>query len=156
MRSLSLLRSWPARRWATAIGVAVAYVLVVAVSTAMIDTPIFGRDVPTTWWAWPALLVAAALSGLLTASYVRAPGVATTTDEAGTRRGMLGAFLTWFAVGCPVCNKIALLVLGYAGAMTWFAPIQPFLWVAAIVALVWALRVRLRGEVACALPVPAR
>ena len=136
----------------------VAYVLTVGISTAMIDTPVFGREIPTTWWAWPALLVAAPLAGLLTATYVRVPGGASGGDpsDTGARRGMVGAVLTWFAVGCPVCNKIALLVLGYAGAMTWFAPIQPLLWVLAIGALVWALSVRLRGEVAGALPVPAR
>ena len=157
MRSLSLLRTWPARRWWIAVGVAVAYVLIVGISTAMIETPVFGRDVPTTWWAWPALIIAAALSGLLTATYVRVPGgTSDAQGETGTRRGMVGALLTWFAVGCPVCNKIALLVLGYAGAMTWFAPLQPFLWMGAIVALVWALAVRLRGEVSCALPVAAR
>ena len=67
--------------------------------------------------------------------------------------GIAGSMLAWFAVGCPVCNKLALLALGYSGAITWFAPVQPFLALAAMVltgaALVW----RLRGQVAC--PVPA-
>ena len=34
----------------------------------------------------------------------------------------IGAFL---AIGCPVCNKIALVLLGTSGAMTVFAPLQP-------------------------------
>lgn len=132
------------------------YLLVVAFSTAMIDNPVFGRDVATTWWAWPALIIAAPLTGLLTATYVRDPAAEPAVSEPGSKRGMLGAVLTWFAVGCPVCNKIALLALGYAGAKTWFAPVQPFLFLIAVVALVWALGVRLRGEVSCAVPQPAR
>lgn len=67
----------------------------------------------------------------------------------GSRLGVAGGVLAWFAVGCPVCNKLALLALGYAGAITWFAPLQPLLAVAALVltgvALVW----RLRGQIAC-------
>lgn len=67
----------------------------------------------------------------------------------GSRLGVAGGVLAWFAVGCPVCNKLALLALGYAGAITWFAPLQPVLAAAALVltgvALVW----RLRGQIAC-------
>lgn len=154
------LASWPARRWAFAGLVAAAYLLVVALSTALIDNPVFGRAIPPTWWAWPALVVAAVLTGLLAATYLRRPGQAGTAvedHELGSRRGVLGAALTWFAVGCPVCNKVALLVLGYAGALTWFQPLQPILYAAAVTALVWALRVRLRGELACPVdPRPAR
>jgi hypothetical protein len=62
--------------------------------------------------------------------------------------------LTYFAVGCPVCNKLVLLALGSAGAMTLFEPFQPVLQVTAVVLLVWALRGRLRGEVACPAPTP--
>ena len=65
------------------------------------------------------------------------------------RPGTLGGFLTFFAVGCPVCNKIVLLALGYTGALRWFAPVQPLLAIAGIGLLAWALRSRLRAEVAC-------
>jgi hypothetical protein len=34
--------------------------------------------------------------------------------------------------------------------MAWFEPVQPLLQLAALVLLAWALRVRLRGEIACA------
>jgi hypothetical protein len=46
-----------------------------------------------------------------------------------------------------------LLLLGYAGALQWFAPVQPYLAVVALVLMAWALRERLAGERAC--PVPA-
>ena len=62
---------------------------------------------------------------------------------------MAGVALAWFAVGCPVCNKIALLALGYSGALTWFAPAQPYLAAAALLLTAGALVVRLRGQVYC-------
>ena len=61
--------------------------------------------------------------------------------------------LSFLAVGCPVCNKIALLALGYSGALQWFAPLQPVLALAGVALLAWALRARLRGAVTCPVPV---
>lgn len=150
----AVLLTWPARRWLVALATAAGCVLVVAIPTDLIDTPVFGREVPPTWWAWPSLLVSSLLAGLLVATYVRAPAQ---PDRPSSRRGgWAGALLTYFAVGCPVCNKLVLFALGSAGAMTWFEPFQPVLQVAAVLLLVWALRSRLRGELSCPVPsVPA-
>jgi hypothetical protein len=145
---LDALRSWTARRWLSAAAAAVGTVLVVAVPTAMIPNPVFGREIPVTWWSWPTLAVTAVLGGLLAATYVRAPGEAS-GPSALDRRGTAGGLLTFFAVGCPVCNKLVLLALGYTGALQWFAPVQPLLAVGGLVLLGWALRVRLRGQLAC-------
>jgi hypothetical protein len=57
-----------------------------------------------------------------------------------------------FAVGCPVCNKPALLLLGSAGAVSWFAPLQPVLGGLAIVVLLVAVVLRLRRQASCAVP----
>ena len=65
---------------------------------------------------------------------------------------MAGTLLSFFAVGCPVCNKLVLLALGTSGAMSFFAPLQPILAVASIGLMAYAVRTRLRGEVACAVP----
>lgn len=148
---LLVLRGWSPRRWSVAALAALGTVLLIGLPTVLIPNPVFGREIPMTWWAWPTLLVAAVLSGLLTATYVREPGLSRLVEDDGTRSGMVGGVLTFFAVGCPVCNKLVLLALGSAGAMQWFAPVQPLLAVAAVVALAWALHVRLRGERACAL-----
>ena len=63
-----------------------------------------------------------------------------------------GGLLSLFAVGCPVCNKVVVAVLGVSGAMSVWAPIQPLLGVASLVLLGYALRRRLVLERACALP----
>jgi hypothetical protein len=149
LRMLDALRPWTRRRWVAAATASVVTALVVALPTAMIPTPVFGREIPTTWWAWPVLAVTSVLSGLLFATYVREPGDPASGDAGIDRRGAAGGLLAFFAVGCPVCNKLALVALGYAGALQWFAPVQPFLAVAGIGLLTWALRARLRGQLAC-------
>ena len=150
------VRLWSLRRWLSAAAATVVTALVVAVPTAMVPTPVFGREVPTTWWAWPVLALTSVLSGLLFATYVREPGATTTTAASIDRRGAAGGLLTFFAVGCPVCNKLALIALGYAGALRWFAPVQPFLAVAGVALLAWALRARLQGQLACPTPTPTQ
>jgi uncharacterized membrane protein (DUF485 family) len=155
--------AWSMRRWLVAAGSALGYALLIAIPTDLIDTPVFSREVPPTWWSWPALVVSSVLAGLLTATYVAAPSTTDAADEPDSEHGVdldrsakggyLGGFLTFFAVGCPVCNKLVLLALGTSGALTWFEPVQPVLSLAAIGVLAWALRARLRGEVACAVPI---
>ena len=155
---LSVMRQWSGRRWWIAIGAGLATMLVVALPTAVIPNPIFGRSVETTWWSYPIVIVTGILGGLLLATYIREPVPGqeeAATDEQEADRpltiGAVGGLISFFAVGCPVCNKIVLIALGASGAITWFAPIQPFLAVASVVLMTWALRARLRGETACSL-----
>lgn len=148
MQMLSAIRQWPRRRWIVAGAWAVGTVLAVALPTALVPNPVFGRAIPPASWAWPVLVVTAVLAGLLAATYVRAGE----PEHGVPRAGMLGGLLTYVAVGCPVCNKFALLALGYTGAVQWFAPVQPLLAVAGIAILGFALRRRLAGEVACPMP----
>lgn len=147
------LRSWPARRWWFALGAAAMTVLVVAVPTDMIDTPLFTRDVPVTWWAWPVLIVNAILAGLVGATYVARRDEA---KRSGGAWGVVGGLATFFAVGCPVCNKLVLLALGYAGALQFFEPIQPYLAGSAIALLAAAFVLRVARERTCPLPAAAR
>lgn len=148
MRALDGLRLWTVRHWAVAVLSTLATAVLVAVPTAVLPTPWFWREIPTPAWAYPVLGLVAVLSGLVAATYVRAP------DGPGGRRASAGALLGFFAVGCPVCNKLVLLVLGYTGALTWFEPVQPFLAVLAVAGLTAALRIRLRNAVACRVPAP--
>jgi len=129
-------------------------VLAVGLPTDVIANPVFGRQgTPVEPWAVPVLVITAVLSGLLFATYFQARDNVATDDVVGldrpSRFGGLGGVLSFFAVGCPICNKVVVIALGTSGALTWFAPVQPFLGVVALGLLAWALRVRLRGEVAC-------
>ncbi|SEW10503.1 hypothetical protein SAMN05421595_1276 [Austwickia chelonae] len=150
-RPLIAMAGWSRRHWVTAALAALVTVLVVGIPSAMIPTPLFGRSVPVTPWSWPVLAVTGLLSGLIVATYVRDHDTSAEPDPL-SRRGTVGGLLAFFAVGCPVCNKVVLLALGSTGAMQWFAPVQPFLAVAGMMLLSWALVVRLRGQVACPTP----
>jgi hypothetical protein len=141
---------WDRRRIAVAVAAAAGSAVVIGVATVLIPNSLFARDIPPVWWDYPVWILTAVLIGMLIASYVRGPDV-----EAERRSGVLGGaggILGWFAVGCPVCNKIALLALGYTGALTYFAPLQPILAALSIVLLVVAVIIRLKGQYACPVP----
>jgi len=145
------LAHWPLRRWGTAAAAAVVAALAIGLPTDVIPNPVFGRPVDITWWSYPVLVITAVLSGLLVATYVRDPDMGPPTDELDSagRAGGIGGLLTFFAVGCPTCNKIAVVALGSTGALDWFAPAQPLLAIASIVLLMWALQSRLQNAISC-------
>ena len=146
----SALTQWPVRRWLAALGAAVITYLIVAIPTDLIDTPLFTREVPPTWWSFPVLAVTAVLTGLVAATYVaREPSPE--TDRHG-RFGAAGAAVSFFAVGCPVCNKLVLLALGASGAMQYFEPIQPLLAAGSVALLTWAFHQRATSEDRCRVP----
>ena len=68
--------------------------------------------------------------------------------------GTVAGLGTFLAIGCPVCNKIALVLLGASGALTVFAPLQPLIGAASLGllagTLAWRFRLRARGG-ACAI-----
>lgn len=167
------LRTLSARQWGAAAVATVLFGGLLGLATVLIPNSLFVREIPPVWWNYPVWIATSVLSGMLVATYVRqdvggaaSPSVGSgdfgddddNTPEArrSSRLGFVGAFLAWFAVGCPVCNKLALLALGYSGAITWFAPVQPFLAILALVLTAVALVVRLRGQVACVLPTPRK
>ncbi len=146
----SALRAWGTRQWLVAFAAAIGTALLVGLATVLVPNGFFRRDISPEPWNYPIWLLTAVLTGLLFATYTRVPGQADAAAERPEGRfGWLGTVLAWFAVGCPVCNKLALLALGYTGAMTYFAPVQPFLAAAAVLLLGYALVQRLAGQVAC-------
>lgn len=160
---LVALKGWSATRWWFAAAMALVSALVIGLPTDVIPNPVFGRQgTPVEPWAVPVLVVTAVLSGLLFATYLRpdADTVSTAADDERLDRpgrfGGAGGLLAFFAVGCPICNKLVVVALGTSGALTWFAPVQPYLGVIALALLAWALRVRLRGELACAVDASER
>lgn len=151
---LTAVMLWPAKRWGTAVVVAIATFFVIGIPTAVISNPVFGRAIGVTAWSMPVLIATSVLSGMLFATYVRMDSVV--TDEIPAKVGSVGGFLAYLAVGCPVCNKIALVALGSTGAIQYFAPVQPYLGAAGVLLLMYALRKRLVNEAQCSLPKPKK
>lgn len=152
--TLAPLRTWSHRRWALAAASGLVIAFLVALPTAVIPNPIFGRAIEVTWWSYPVVVITGALGGLLFATYLReGPAPEVDAPEAGSDRasklGAAGTLISFFAVGCPVCNKLVLIALGATGAVTWFAPLQPILALLSVVLMIIALRIRLRNESSC-------
>ena len=173
--SVDALRWWGARLWAVAAAASLGIALLLGYATVLIPNDVFTREIPPPPWNYPVWIATSLLSGLLLASYVRAapggaaepsvedprltecaPRTAVEPADKPSRWGLAGGLLAWFAVGCPVCNKIALLALGYSGAITYFAPVQPLLAAVALAATALALVFRLSGQVECLLPARPR
>ena len=144
------LFSWSRKRWIVAISVAFLTYLFIALPTAVIKNPIFGREIGVTSWSVTVIVISSILTGLLTATYVK--NEFSDENPRQLKIGGAGALLSYFAVGCPVCNKLALVALGYSGAIQYFAPIQPYLALAGIALLMYSLRMRLNNEYSCSLP----
>lgn len=146
---------------------ALAYGLVAAI----IPNPVFGRSVPPTDASIAIWLLSAPLMGIIGATYSSPWAPATSPiillsddgsvvsrgssvrvpadDERATWLGGVASFGAFLAIGCPVCNKLALLLLGTSGALSVWAPIQPVLGAISlgllVATVVWRLRLRASG-----------
>lgn len=135
---LQTFRSFGPRGWLFALaGSAVALVLV-GVPTAIIDTPLFARMTPIRDQDYAIWVATAILAGLIAGTFGAATGSGQTAFASG---GVLSAF----AVGCPICNKLVVLLIGTSGALTFFAPFQLYLGLAGLVLLGWTLWLRMNA-----------
>ena len=136
---------WPARRWLVVAVAAALAALTLGVPTDLVPTPLFRRMSPIAWWDYPIWVASAALAGLIAATYIGPGGAASGREKTAVGGGLL----SYLAVGCPTCNKLAVLALGAGGASSYFAPVQPFLGLAGLGVLAATLAWRLRGLASC-------
>lgn len=140
-----MLRGWTGRQWVVAVAAAVVTAVVIGVPTGIIRTTLYTRMTPVLWWNYPVWAATALLEGVLLATYIRAQG----TGRVSSGKATTGGVLSFLAVGCPVCNKAVVLAVGVSGALSYWAPFQPFLAVVSLALLGFALRQRLRGMKSC-------
>jgi hypothetical protein len=95
------------------------------------------------------LTVTAGLIGLILANR---PEPSDQTD-AEDRKTLWSGFVSFLAVGCPVCNQAVVALVGTSGALSWWAPVQPAVGMIAVALLVWTLRQRLRTFQLTACPI---
>ncbi|MFC8374184.1 hypothetical protein ACFUIT_40650 [Streptomyces sp. NPDC057239] len=149
-RAGAALRGWRFRQWAVAGVGALATAVLVGAPTDVVPNPLFGRSVPVQWWNYPALAVTAVLAGIVLSTYVRRPSTSPQPKPSdGGRLGAIGGVLSFFAVGCPVCNKLVLVLLGASGALSYWAPLQPLLALLSAGLLAEAALRRLSLQTAC-------
>ncbi|HEX6660066.1 MAG TPA: hypothetical protein VF065_18370 [Ilumatobacter sp.] len=133
----SALRAIGWRSWAFGAMAASAAALVIAVPTRLVANPWFSRMTPTRPQDYVFLVVSSVLLGA-----TLAVGRHRTVSGA---RPLAGGVATYLAVGCPVCNKVVVMLLGTGGAMTWFAPLQPVIAAVGVLVLATALRSGVRS-----------
>jgi hypothetical protein len=111
------------------------------IPTAIIPNPLFDRIIdagPSNYFFWASTSI---VTGALLATYA----LPRTVKDRAAEAGLGGGFLAYLAVGCPLCNKAVVALLGTSGAVTIFEPIQPFLGALGLFLASIALAVRLRG-----------
>jgi len=143
------LAALPAVTWLRAVPYAAVAVLLIGIPSDLIDTPIFGRPVPTRPIDYVILAVTAALIGLIFA--IRVPDDPSAGDDT---KPVWGGFVSFLAVGCPVCNQAVVALVGTSGALSWWAPVQPVVGLVAIAILLYALKRRLETYQLLACPIP--
>lgn len=131
--------------WCRAVALATMSGLALAIPTRLVPNDFFSRMTPTrpldyVFWVASSVLLGLTLS-------MRTPS----RNVSGPVAGGLGTFL---AVGCPICNKVVVAMLGVSGALSYFAPLQPLLGTAALVLLVVTLRRRASALAVPACPIP--
>ncbi len=127
------------RGWLLAAAGAAGTLLLIGTVAAIFDNPYFTRMTEVraqdyAFWAASALLV-----GLTAGTF----GIGSLGGHGGKLiAGGVGADL---AVGCPICNKIIVALIGTSGALTFFAPAQLLIGFASIALLTWTLVLRSRA-----------
>jgi hypothetical protein len=151
----------PGRTWVRALLYSGIALIVIGVPTDLIDTPVFGRPVDTKavdYVIWP---LSAALIGLILAIRPERITEADDADRSSVRmdgqdtRAAWGGLASFLAVGCPVCNQLVVALIGTSGALSWWAPVQPLLGLAAVALLLYTLRLRLRTHQLQSCPIPS-
>ena len=140
---------WTWQRWVVAALAAGLAAVLIGVPTGIIHTSFYTRMTPVLWWNYPIWIASSILTGIVAATYVRA---GEESPKRVTGRVGLGSVLSLFAVGCPICNKLVVALIGVSGALDLWAPIQPVLGLVSVGLLAYAVRLRVSREVACAVP----
>jgi hypothetical protein len=125
---------------------AVASALVIGIPTDVVPNPWFKRMTPIEPEQYAFWILTSLLTGTLLATYLPAGRGIASSSVGG---GVLGIL----AVGCPICNKAIVALLGVSGTLNLFAPVQPVIGALGVAVLGAAVAIRARAFArGCAAP----
>lgn len=133
-----VLYGFSARSWAIAVLGSAGSLLLLGIPAAIIKTPFFVRMTPVRLQDYIVWSITAILVGLIVGTYTL-PAQASCQGKVTA-----GGILSFLAIGCPICNKLVVLLLGISGALAFFAPLQLYIGIASVVLLAWTLWLRVR------------
>ena len=140
-------RNLGVRGWAVALLAAIGVAFITGLPTAVVPSPIFGRSVDVRAQDYAFWAVGSLLLGFVLATFLASP------ETPAKAPAFTGGFLSYVAVGCPTCNKLAVILLGTSGALNVFGPLQLLIGLASVGLLGWAVVLRSRAlQRACPLP----
>ena len=140
------LRSFTRRQWLVAAAATAVTAVLTGLPTDIVPNSFYRRMTPILWWNYPVWVATAVLAGLVFATYVEARPEGSSVGATAS-----GGLLAFFAVGCPICNKLVVALIGVSGALSFFAPIQPYLALVGLALLTLSLILRLRALERCGL-----
>ena len=106
------IRMLGVRGWFLAALGGLGTLLLIGIPAAVFDNPFFARPLEVRSQDYVLWGAAAVLAGLIIGTYAR-PLPAT---DGGGGKAVTGGFLSFVAVSCPICNKVAVTLLGTSGA----------------------------------------
>jgi hypothetical protein len=115
--------------------------LLLGIPTGIIPNSLFHRVIaagPANYFFWISTSI---VTGALLATYL----LPRTVRDRAAKAGLGGGLLAYLAIGCPLCNKAVVALMGASGAVTIFQPIQPVLGALGLALASLALAIRLRG-----------
>lgn len=139
---IAQLRNRPLRFWLRAAAFTLIAGAAIALPARLIPNDLFRRMTPTRPLDYFSWVAGSVLIGLL---------LALPRTKRTERTGLIGGIATSLAVGCPVCNKVVVALVGVAGAVDVFAPFQPILGIAALGLMAWTLSRALSSSTICGL-----
>jgi len=132
--SMFTAKAWIITSLVAAIGLAL-----IGLTTAIFENWFFIRMTPVRSQDYVIWVVSSVLIGLIIGSYFA------DRSTGGEGKVASGGVLSVLAVGCPICNKPVVLLLGTSGALTFFAPLQLYIGVASVLLLGWTLFLRTKA-----------
>lgn len=127
------------RGWLVAVAGTIVTLDLIGIPAAIIDNPFFSRQTPVRTQDYVIWIATGILAGLVAGTFTLR------VKKVAAGKAASGGILSFLAVGCPICNKLIVLLLGVSGALTYFAPLQIYIGVASLALLVWALHLRVQA-----------
>ncbi len=131
------------RFWLTAAAGTLLALVALGLLIGILANPLVVRTVATRSADIAVWLASAPLIGLTLARYVVRSHRVDHRDRGRLDMGA-GSLAVYFAIACPVCNKLVLLAVGFFGALNVLAPIQSIIGIASLAFLAGTLSYRLR------------
>ena len=114
---MKLLKQLSLKEWLSTLIIASATFLLLGTITALLNNSFFIRMTEVNGWDYIILSFESLLIGLFFG--IRAPHCA-------TKKAAIGGVLGFVGFGCPVCNKILLLLFGSSILLSYFEPVRHY------------------------------